>query len=256
MPTRRRAVVLAAALSSLGLLSLGGCSFMRSAKAPMPAHYHAGLGAAAAHGLVVFLPGFGDTPATFLEKGLVDATREVAPGWDMAAVDAHFGYYKEGTFRERLAEDIIGPAVSRGYKEIWIVGTSMGGLGALAYAEEHPEHVTGLVLLSPYMGPTSLIDELLAAGGVAAWKPGDLESIKDPQQRLYREVWAWLQGYATGDDRPSAWLGWGDQDKLKRANQVLAKELPEDHALEAPGEHAWTTWLPLYRELATRALKR
>ncbi len=253
MTARTLAIALAALLAS-ALLS--GCAMMRSTEVPMPAQYHAGLGANAAHGLIVFLPGFGDTPAHFQKNGLIDAVREVAPGWDMVAVDAHFGYYDDRQVEVRLREDIIGPATTLGYQEIWLVGVSMGGLGSLGYATANTADVTGLILLAPFMGPNSLIEEITGSGGLAAWQPGDVASMKEGDTKYYREVWAWLRGYALGDPRPELFIGWGDGDRLKKPAAILAKELPPEKSLEMKGGHTWTVWLTLFQELAGRALKR
>lgn len=253
MTARTLAVAVAALLASA---LLGGCAMMRSTSVPMPAQYHAGLGANAAHGLIVFLPGFGDTPAHFQKNGLIDAVRDVAPGWDMVAVDAHFGYYSDRQVEIRLQEDIIGPAVSLGYKEIWLVGVSMGGLGALGYATAHSEVVAGLILLAPFMGPDTLINEVEGSGGLAAWQPGDVASMPEGDSKYYREVWAWLRGYALGDERPTLFIGWGDSDRLKKPAELLAKVLPPEQAIEQKGGHTWTVWLTVFQELAARGLKR
>src|SRR5690625_6784033 len=58
---------------------------------------------------------------------------------DMLAADAHFGYYRERTFVQRLHEDIILPARQQGYQHIWLLGLSMGGFGAVLYCNEHPQ---------------------------------------------------------------------------------------------------------------------
>ena len=57
---------------------------------------------------------------------------------DMVAVEAHYGYYATRTVVTRLREDVIAPARAQGYTQIWLVGVSMGGLGALLYVRAYP----------------------------------------------------------------------------------------------------------------------
>ena len=56
------------------------------------------------------------------------------------------------------------PALARGVTTIWLAGISLGGFGALRYAEAHREIVEGLLLLSPFLGSRGLIAEVAAAG--------------------------------------------------------------------------------------------
>ena len=39
---------------------------------------------------------------------------------------------------------IFGPLRARGYREIWLAGASMGGLGVVAYARTHPAKIRGV----------------------------------------------------------------------------------------------------------------
>ena len=57
-----------------------------------------------------------------------------------------------------------------GYGEIWLVGVSMGGLGAFFHERAYPAQVTGLILLAPFVGDDrKLLAEIDAAGGAVAW---------------------------------------------------------------------------------------
>ena len=51
---------------------------------------------------------------------------------------------------DRLKEDVINPAKEKGYTKIWLVGISLGGLGSLLYAMEHPSDIEGMLVLAPY----------------------------------------------------------------------------------------------------------
>ena len=101
------------------------------------------ISSAAAKGLgktlLIMLPGRGDRASSFVTAGFVDIADRHQ--FDVLAVDAHFGYYAERILVERLHEDIIAPAKARGYENIWLLGISMGGLGALLYAAEYPNEI-------------------------------------------------------------------------------------------------------------------
>src|SRR5690625_7955216 len=49
----------------------------------------------------------------------------------MLAADAHFGYYRERTFVQRLHAYIILPARQQGYQHILLLGLSMGRFGTV-----------------------------------------------------------------------------------------------------------------------------
>ena len=97
--------------------------------------------------LVVLLPGHGDTPRDFVEHGFVKALRDARIPVDVIAVAAHSGYYFKGIVAERLHADVLAPARPAVYKQIWLIGVSMGGFWALWTAQLHPEDASGLVLL-------------------------------------------------------------------------------------------------------------
>ena len=46
-----------------------------------------------------------------------------------------------------MQREIIGPARAFRYREIWLVGVSMGGLGAFFHERMHPGEITGLSCL-------------------------------------------------------------------------------------------------------------
>ena len=57
----------------------------------MPAVYHAAADANA-DGFIAFLPGVGDGPEHFDQKGMIDIVRRIAPTHDIIAADAHLAY--------------------------------------------------------------------------------------------------------------------------------------------------------------------
>ncbi len=201
--------------------------------------------------LVVLLPGLGDGKETFLRKGFLWAFRASGSPCALASLDSHFGYYANGSIVERLHEDVIAPARARGVERIWLVGISLGGLGAALYARDRPGEVDGLVLLSPYLGEDEILDEIEQAGGPRAWHPAT-----PPDTRDLRRLWVWLQGYGDpNEERPPLLLGFGDSDRLKRGHLLLASLLPPERVLHTHGGHTWYAWRRLWRQvLETGAL--
>ena len=224
----------------------------------MPAVWHAPHGPATADGLVVFLPGFGDGPEAFVEHGFVDRVLQAEGGrFDAVCADAHAGYYFDGfQVLERLAADVIGPARDAGYRRIWLVGISMGGFGVMHYARAHPDQITGVVGLAPYLGERGVIEEVRDAGGLASWSPpvARISAMDEGRERASYELWQFFQSYVDTPTGPDLWLGWGRDDGLHVPAAEVAAVLPANHHATLPGGHTWTVWEPLFAELLPRAL--
>ncbi len=236
-------------LAVVAVLGLGGCYFFKSASAPRRAERSLSLGPAQARGVVVFLPGFGDGPEAFFEHGLDETLREVAPGYDIVSSDAHFAYYRSESVLDRLRDDVIGPLRAQGYREVWLVGVSMGGLGSVGYANAHPEQVTGLLLLAPFLGAGDVLESVMHQG-LEGWGPPEVDGSN---QRFYRDIWLWLQRNAPSG---RVYLGYGTDDGLAPVNGHLAEVMDPDHVVTLPGGHDWEVWIPAFRTLAERALHR
>ena len=154
----------------------------------------------AGKGLIVFLQGMGGTTKCFRAgnkcfeaEGFVEAVRSRGLPYDMVAPGAHYGYYKDRTLIERLRADVIQPAKARGYDRIWLVGVSMGGLGSVLYQNRHPEDISGLLTLGPFLGYDKILDEIIAAGGVDRWQPGSFDKEKDWQRAMWQGLKARAQ---------------------------------------------------------------
>ncbi|MGB7542969.1 MAG: alpha/beta hydrolase, partial [Burkholderiales bacterium] len=118
----------------------------------MHAIYDVAPGLGADRTLLVMLPGATDRPEDFVEQGFIQAVRASGASVDVAAVDAHMDYYIEHSVVERLEADVIAPARAKGYTRTWLMGISLGGMGALAYARGHAKEVEGVILLAPFLG--------------------------------------------------------------------------------------------------------
>jgi hypothetical protein len=205
---------------------------------------HPGAGVAGGD-LVVFLPGRGDRAEDFEERGFLAAARKAGLEADVLAVDAHLAYYYKRVITQRLWEDVILPARAHGYRRVFVVGISLGGLGAITLAQEHPDAVAGLFVLAPYLGEPELTREIETAGGLARWSG-------EASGRDFRGVWGFLHGYAAGEARPPLWLAYGESDRYAYGHRLLAAALPKERVLVTAGGHDWKAWDRLWREFLAR----
>lgn len=192
--------------------------------------------------LFVLLPGAGDRAATFEKRGFIEEIRAAGRSIDIRASDATIGYYFRGSFHERMAADVIAPAKARGYREIWLLGPSMGGFGSLFYARGHLEDVTGVLAIAPYLGDDKLIREIRDAGGLKQWQaPARVEAMTEDNYQ--RELWRWLQAVTQGREAgPLLFAGYGRADKLAAADALLVAELPPARVFLTEGKHEWAPW--------------
>jgi pimeloyl-ACP methyl ester carboxylesterase len=197
--------------------------------------------------LIIFLPGLGDILEDYEFYGFIEAVRQSGVPADMLAADLHFGYYLRRTAIERLRNDIVLPARRNGYEELDILGISLGGLGALHYAIEHPGEIRRLFLLAPYVGDQRIIGEVAAAGGARRRQPGEVA-----EHDYQRKLWRWLRSYRSGANMPELYLGYGEQDKFASGNRLLGEVLAQNHVYTVAGSHNWPTWSRLWKILLSR----
>jgi pimeloyl-ACP methyl ester carboxylesterase len=184
--------------------------------------------------LIIFLRGQGGSHKSFQKEGFVSAVRRRNLPFDMVAPNAHMGYYVAESLVPRLKQDVIDPAMADGYDRIWLVGASMGGMGALWYTRLHPEDIAGVYLISPFLGDPEIIDEIAGAGGMRSWSPG----AYDPSEDWERLLWDWLKRYAENPEgRPPIYLGYGRDDRFGKAHRLLAEGLPQERVFRVPGGH-------------------
>jgi hypothetical protein len=194
---------------------------------------------------LVMLPGVSDRPQDLVEHGLIRALRERGVPVDVVAVDAHLGYYLERSFIDRLRHDIIMPMRAQGYARIWLMGISLGAMGALIYARAHANEIEGVVVLAPFLGVQGTIAEIERAGGLSQWQPGAIAA--DDDERL---LLAWLKTYqADNPALPKLYLGYGRDDRFAPASQLLAQRLPASQVAITRGGHDWATWIELWQRL-------
>ena len=219
-------------------LLLAGCFGIAPTQVPLPAIETANE-TARRDTLVIMLPGRGDRADAFIREGFDKVGQQ--HGFDTVATDAHFGYYMKRILLPRLHEDIVLPAREAGYENIWFLGISMGGFGSLLYASEYPDQVDGIILIAPFLGDEDGIDEIASSGGLDNWDASS-SSLKDYEIG----VWEWLRD----SDTPVV-LGYGESDGMaENYRRVMTKVLQPSSVYTLEGGHNWTTWKPLWDEIA------
>lgn len=201
--------------------------------------------------LVVILPGRADDLDALQESGMVEAIQGAWPDADVLLAELAIAYYRNGDAPRRLHDEVIAPARARGYREIWLGGASMGGMGTLLYDQAYPGEIDGMILLAPYLGDRAILSQIMAAGGVARWDPGPSQTLSEDtwQHELWRHLKTW------GDDPALArnvWLAYGDDDRLREAMPVLTPLLRPEQVLVYDGGHDWTVWAPATGEILRR----
>jgi pimeloyl-ACP methyl ester carboxylesterase len=220
----------------LGLFILNGC-YRHDAPVPVPiTHYPAGT--KATDTLIVMLPGRGGSMKDFEKGRFIDLARQKGITSDILTVDLHEGYYYNRSMIDRLRIDVIEPALKKGYRQIWFVGVSLGGFGALMYAKQNNSKIAGIVLIAPYLGD-KIIDEISSAGGISKWQPRANSSAEDYEI----DLWKWLKA---GHGATPLYLIYGADDRMADAHRMLSELLPKEHVITTDGGHDWNAWTSLW----------
>lgn len=240
-------------LTAVMALVLNACALLHPIAEPLPRVDYRHPSGDARRTLVVLLPGRYDRVERFAAEGIVDQFRRLGYPLDLTAVDAHIGYYYRSKLVPRLEEDVIVPARRAGYARIWLVGISMGAMGALWYDTDLPDQVDGMILLAPYLGDRGVVTEVDRAGGIRHWerRPEDAGDFQ-------HDLWQRLKGYEEEPARVTGrlFLGYGEADGFARADRLLAGLLPPNQVLTASGGHDWPTWKGLLTRLLALPIVR
>ena len=212
--------------------------------------------------LLVFLPGRGTTGQDFVRQNFLSTLDHSDPSGsnslpcgighfpstplDAVTVDLTFPYYEQRTATRRLHDDIIAPARAAGYRRIWLVGVSMGGLGAIFYDHDYPGEISGIVAIAPFLGEKNIIAEIEDAGGLDRWQPRVPLADDDFQRRLWLAIRA--SRYGQPGHLPLV-LGYGNGDRFTYGHRLLAANLPPDQVFRTFGFHNWATWHHLWEQI-------
>lgn len=239
-----RTFVVAATLALT--LGLAGCETVRPSVVPLrTVEQPAPCGPVDT--LVVMLPGSYSLPEDFQREGFVRTLRQRQVAADVLLVDAHVGYYRDRSIIERLHADVVVPAKARGVRHVWMVGISIGAVGAMLYADEHPQALDGVVLLAPFLGTRLTALEIENAGGLAQW-PAPPRRV---DEELDLRLWRWLKKQTSASAAPLRIVqGYGVDDRFAYNNRLFSQSLPPAQVFTAPGGHDWPAWNDLWHRMA------
>jgi pimeloyl-ACP methyl ester carboxylesterase len=194
---------------------------------------------------VLLMPGRRSRAPDFESSGFVSAVRNRNLNVELVAVDAHLGYYLEQRYQslpDIVEEDVVQPLLARGRQRLWLVGTSLGAFGSVAYAKKHPECVAGILLMGAYLGEEAILEDIEHAGGLARWMPTPGVGI-DYETR----TWDWFKGYLAREPRPNLYLAYARRDPYARASVILTPALAGSRILvDEAGGHDFDTWTRLW----------
>lgn len=201
--------------------------------------------------LVVFLRGKSGSHRSFETAGMVDELQKQLGSFDIIAPNAHFGYYMSRAVVDRLKYDVIDPAIAAGYREIWLVGVSLGSIGALLYLEAHPSDIDRVCLIAPYLGDSGILDPIANAGGLGYWQHPD----PDPKDSWQLKIWNVLKNcHQKGFQNPPVFLGFGTGDRYHRAHQLLSAGMPPTQVFEVNGGHDFVTFAKVWAAILDNGL--
>jgi pimeloyl-ACP methyl ester carboxylesterase len=205
--------------------------------APVRSLFCAAKSGVAAPTLMIWLPGAYHSSEDFLDAGFATAVSQRRISLDLRFVDLELQHLGDRSPLARLRSEVMLPGRASGAR-VWLGGISLGGLFALDCAATYPGEFDGLCLLAPYLGNRLLTGEIAAAGGLAAWEPGELAEADQE-----RRIWRYLK---TDAKSQPLCLGYGRNDRFAAAHALLAETLPADSVDIVAGGHDWRAWTTLW----------
>lgn len=207
--------------------------------------YHSAPSGEPGRVLLVMLPGMGMEADEFAAHGFVSAVHDRRLPIDIIAARPELDLYLEGKIAKALHDAVIAPGMARGYRRLWLLGISVGGMGALLYTAARLASVDGLVLLAPFLGTPGTLAEVSAAGGITAWSPQNSRATV-----IERKMLLWTQDFLTNlPDRPALYLGYGRRDRFALGHGLLAQHLPPQRVVVGEGGRDWETWTSLWPQI-------
>ena len=218
---------------------LAQCSLLVGKNA-MHTTYYPGTGEGAA--LVVLFPTIGGDGSLYKDYGLIEEIRARRPMVDVVVLDVKPELYLAGEIVKIVRSEVIIPAKDKGYPLTILVGTSLGGHGAILYATQYPEDVDGVFLFSPFISGPLASMAIEEAGGLEQWEDCPFLAWEHSCK-----VWKALKDYvADRERRARVFLGYGTEDRFADECRLLGKSLPPENVFTVPGGHNWKTWEQLW----------
>jgi pimeloyl-ACP methyl ester carboxylesterase len=191
------------------------------------------------------LPGIGIEPADFVDHGFVEIAQEHGAPVDAVAAGPDLDLYFDKSIVADIHRLIVAPALAAGHVRVWFLGISLGGMGALLYAHAYPAIVEGVILLAPFLGTPGTVAEIIRAGGLPSWEPGEI-----PPNDGERELLRWLKEHTAAPPRqPALHLGYARDDRFVQGHAMLAAQLPAQHVHIVDGGHDWDAWTRLWQQI-------
>ncbi len=237
----RVGVKVKAAFALALVLASSGCAVWRPTRVPLRVVDLPAACATRPSTLLVFLQGSYSMPEDYVEHGFVDVLRRAHVAADVQLVDAHVGYYSERSILDRLHVDVLLPARAAGYRQVWLVGISIGAYGSMLYSANAPAgapKVDATIAIAPYLGLRGVSELVRVGGGLDQWRAPRGSTPDEVDITL----WQWLQQTTRITPEPPLYLGYGRDDRFESSDRLLAAALPASHVFTAPGGHDWPAW--------------
>lgn len=193
--------------------------------------------------LLILLPAAYQQPEDFIHNGFVAAVRARALDIDLIMAALSFDQVCVDSAALEIALKLIQPAVAAGYQSIWLMGISIGGYAAMAYADTYPPQLTGMLLIAPYPGNRMTTAEIANAGGLASWTATAI-AIDDTERRN----WRWLQTQGQSATALELYLAYGEHDRFAPSYVLMAQTMPAARVEHIAGGHSWPVWLQLWQQ--------
>jgi pimeloyl-ACP methyl ester carboxylesterase len=198
--------------------------------------------------LLVMLPGMGMEADEFAAHGFVSAVHDRQLPIDIIAARPELDLYLEGKIATALHDTVVAPAMARGYRRLWFLGISIGGMGAVLYTAARFASVDGLVLLAPFLGTPGTIAEISSTGNITTWSPQNSRATV-----VERKMLLWAQDFlGRSPARPALYLGYGRRDRFATGHSLLGQHLPPQRVVVGEGGHNWETWTSLWLQILER----
>lgn len=203
--------------------------------------------------LIIFLPGLYDTAEIFKDEAFFSIARKAGIKADMVSANVNVLHLVKNMMVKRIETDVLQQAKNNGYKNIWLVGVSLGGLNTLLFYSKHLGNICGVVTLAPFVANEPLTKELQAVKNIQHWEPVPLDKDLVFEQKL-QFLWVWLKEQALKNKLDHIYLGYGDRDRYVEAIKLLQNILDKKNIVTVEGSHNWKTGQKIWRkQLSTRA---
>ena len=169
---------------------------------------------------------------------------------DVIVADAHMGYFRAGSFEQRLREDVVAPARQRGYQSVWLAGISLGGFGAMRYARAYPGRGGRRRGAGAVCGDHRCVARSRRGGRPAALAPFVAGASRGTTSASCCSGCKATSIPVLG--RPPLYIGYGDTDRLQPYDPLMVPLLPPDRLLSAPGGHDWAPWKQMWTDVLQR----